>query len=73
MKRIKTKLTRFHVGRLHDALQNLLRRNLKADPEEAIGRIDVMRVNGNTYVSLTDMNGNIVITCIEEGVEDAEG
>lgn len=64
--RIKTKVSKFHVKRLHEALDYLLFNNPETDDKEIIGNFDVLRINGNTYVSVTDTNDNLVMTCIEE-------
>lgn len=69
-KRIKAEVTRFHLGRLHDAIQKLLMQNLDKDPEDVIGKIDVMRIEGHegkrTYITLLDSSGKLYMTCVEE-------
>ena len=65
MKRIKTKVSKFHVDRLREALEHLSFNNLDAKDEDIIGNLDVMEVNNNMYISITDVNDNIVMTCIE--------
>lgn len=69
-KRIKTKVSKFHVERLREALEHLSFNNLGSKDEDIIGNLDVMRINNNVYVSITDNNNNIVMTCIEEGSEN---
>ena len=71
MKRIKTNVSKHHILQLRKAMDVLLNNNVSALSADSIATLDVMAfIDRNvTYVTFCDMNGNMVMTMIEDTKE----
>lgn len=68
-KRIMTKVTKRHIQQLNQAMKVILKNNyLTADEDEVIASLDMMQFveRGIVYVTLCDIQGNMLMTIVEE-------